>query len=147
MNYLDIFCPTKITGPNLRRESLATPKYHTIHLSQRERRKNVAQKKVRHPKRRQSFLMGRTLKTQEICLKGLEITKNSSGRCGKFVLRFAYAHTPFSPAKLILMSIYINNSLVKNRQAAQQFRKRQKQYIQDLEKRCNTLTAQNAAYW
>jgi hypothetical protein len=36
--------------------------------------------------------------------------------------------------------------LVKNRQAAQQFRKRQKLYIQDLEKRCTTLTAQNASY-
>jgi hypothetical protein len=36
--------------------------------------------------------------------------------------------------------------LVKNRQAAQQFRKRQKQYIQDLEKRCSSLTAQNASY-
>lgn len=36
--------------------------------------------------------------------------------------------------------------LVKNRQAAQQFRKRQKLYIQDLERRCTTLTAQNASY-
>jgi len=36
--------------------------------------------------------------------------------------------------------------LVKNRRAAQLFRKRQKQYIIDLEKQVNTLAAQNAAY-
>jgi hypothetical protein len=36
--------------------------------------------------------------------------------------------------------------LVKNRQAAQQFRKRQKLYIQDLERRCSSLSAQNASY-
>lgn len=36
--------------------------------------------------------------------------------------------------------------LVKNRRAAQLFRKRQKQYIIDLEKQVNGLAAQNAAY-
>lgn len=41
---------------------------------------------------------------------------------------------------------FISLRLVKNRQAAQQFRKRQKQYIQDLEKRCSALAAQNASF-
>lgn len=40
-----------------------------------------------------------------------------------------------------------HEALVKNRKAAQQYRDRQKQHIQDLEKQCTTLTEQNNANW
>ena len=45
----------------------------------------------------------------------------------------------------IMRTAHTPSRLAKNREAAQMFRQRQKVYIQDLEKRTNDLTAENAS--